>query len=317
MLRGAGPEFHSLPFNCRHSIICSPQMGRRLRSPIVTGGMGVAAIDGRRERESILGFVRALAVAGRRIGADMRAVGLLLLHGGLWPRVTVAAAIALVLVLTGEFRPSQRPHPPALPPEPLLATPKVDRLDAYARETAAADALAAPAADSGALDWSSASRRIATHTITGANGERIYAIRVSVPEGTPVRAAANGIVEFAGDAADGLGAKVVLGHGAVKTVYAHASDLRVKARQRVRKGQVIARSGQSGFAPSPRLYLALVSADPGVNPVGFFAGAVAGKAERCADAACDERVAPAKGGAIPVEPSRPAPLADFPARLSR
>jgi len=317
MLRGADLGFHSLPFNCRHSIICSPQMGRRLRSPIVAGGMGVAAIDGWRERELILGFVRNLAVAGRRVRADMRAVGLLLLHGGLWPRMAIAAAAALMLVLAGEFLPSQRPHPPALPPEPLLATPKVDRLDAYARETAAADALATPAADSGALDWSSASRRIATHTLTGANGERIYAIRVTLPEGTPVRAAADGTVEFAGDAADGLGAKVVLGHGAVKTVYAHASDLRVKARQRVRKGQVIARSGQSGFAPSPRLYLALVSADPGVDPVAFFAGAVSGKAERCTDVACDERVTPARGGADPLAPRQPAPAAEVPARLPR
>ncbi|MDQ2080418.1 M23 family metallopeptidase [Xanthobacteraceae bacterium Astr-EGSB] len=276
----------------------------------------MAAIDGRRERELILGIVRTLAVAERRVRADMRVVGRLLLHGGLWPRVAVAAAVALVLVLAGELLPSQRPHPPAPPPEPLLATPKVDRLDAYARETAAADALAAPATGSGALDWSSASRRIATHTLTGANGERIYAIRVTLPEGTPVRAAADGTVEFAGDAADGLGAKVVLGHGAVKTVYAHASDLRVKVRQRVRKGQVIARSGQSGFAPSPRLYLALVSADPGVDPVGFFAGAVSGKAEPCTNAACDDRT-PGRGGADPLAPRRPVPPAEVPASLPR
>jgi hypothetical protein len=281
------------------------------------GWVGVAAIDGRRERELILEYVRPLTVAGRRIGLGLRTLGLLLLHGGIWPSVAVAAGLAFVLVLAGELVSPPRPHSLKPPPEPLLATPKVDRLDAYARETVTADAIATPAADGDALDWSSASRRIATHTITGANGERIYAIRVTVPEGTPVRAAADGTVEFSGDAADGLGSKVVLGHGTVKTVYAHASDLRVKARQKVRKGQVIARSGQSGFAPSPRLYLALVSADPGVDPVAFFAGAVAGKAERCANAACNERNTPANGSANPLASPRLAPPAEVPARLPR
>jgi murein DD-endopeptidase MepM/ murein hydrolase activator NlpD len=249
---------------------------------------------------------RRIAIAGRRIRADLRLLGLLLLHGGIWPRMAIAAGVALMLVLMGEFISSQRPRPRTPPPEPLLATAKVDRLDAYAREAALADAVTVPTPDGSGLDWSSANRRIATHTLTGANGERIYAIRVTVQEGTPVRAAAGGIVEFAGDAADGLGAKVVLGHGAVKTVYAHASDLRVKARQRVRKGQVIARSGQSGFAPSPRLYLALVSADPGVDPVAFFAGAITGKAVRCADAGCDEPNTPADAGANPLASRRPA-----------
>jgi murein DD-endopeptidase MepM/ murein hydrolase activator NlpD len=280
--------------------------------------VGVAAIDGRREHDSITGSLRAPTRARRRLLAGVRAFGHLLLHGGSWPRIAVAAAVALAFALTGELVASKRSAPPAAPAEPLLATTKVDRLDAYARESAAADAVVPPVGpsmdDSGAFDWASASRRIATHTVTGAHGERTYVIRIIVPEGTLVRAAADGTVEFAGDAADGLGAKVVLRHGAVKSVYAHARELRVKARERVRKGQVIARSGQSGFVTSPRLYLALVSGDPEVDPVAFFAGAVAGKAERCADPMCDDRKAPAKTGSSALAPRQPVPPGEIPGR---
>jgi murein DD-endopeptidase MepM/ murein hydrolase activator NlpD len=278
--------------------------------------VGVAAIDGRREHNPIPDFLRTPTIAGRRLVASARAFGHLLLHGGSWPRIAVAAGVALAFALAGELVASKRPVLPATAPEPLLATAKVDRLDAYARESAAADALVPPMDDSGAFDWASASRRIATHTVTGAHGERTYVIRVTVPEGTPVRAAADGIVEFAGDAADGLGAKVVLRHGAVKTVYAHARELLVKAPARVRKGQTIARSGQSGFATSPRLYLALVSGDPDVDPVAFFTGSVAGKAERCADANCGERQGSAKASANSLAPRRTVPPAEVPVRPS-
>jgi murein DD-endopeptidase MepM/ murein hydrolase activator NlpD len=246
------------------------------------------------------------------MGAELRGLGHLLLDGGLWPRIAVAASVAVAFVAASEVA-SQRRSASRL--EPLLATAKVDRLDAYAREVKAAAAFAAPANEANDLDWSTASRRISTHSITGPNGERTYAIRISVPEGTPVRAAADGSVEFAGDAGDGLGAKVILSHGAVKTVYAHARDILVKERERARKGQVIARSGQSGFATSPRLYLALVSADPSVDPVAFFAGSVTGKAERCTEAACDERRSRAAGPTPGAR--RTSPPAEIPGRPSR
>jgi hypothetical protein len=281
-------------------------------------GVGVAAIDRRRVIHWI-GVAYPLLVDGWgvcRQGAYEFAQ--VLLHGGLWPRVIVAGVVASGVTLSSYLAQSaaRPPQPPAPKPAPVLTTAKVDRLDAYVRETQVADAVAPPRDESGVFDWSSASRRIATHTVTGANGEKTYAIRITVPEGTPVRAAADGVVEFAGDATDGLGNKVLLRHGAIATVYAHASEILVKERSRVRKGQVIAKSGQSGFATTPRLYLAIVSNDPGIDPIAFFAGAVAGKAgaaERCTDVRCDERKPAPKSGVSALAPRRPVPPAEVPA----
>jgi murein DD-endopeptidase MepM/ murein hydrolase activator NlpD len=280
--------------------------------------VGVAAIDQRRGLYWIREAYLLLAGTWKVCRKGAYEFAQMLLHGGLWPRVAVAGVVAAALTLSSYLAQSAARSPPA-PPAPVLTTAKVDRLDAYARETQVADALAPPQSESDVFDWSSASRRIATHTHTGANGEKTYAIRITVPEGTPVRAAADGVVEFAGDATDGLGNKVMLRHGAISTIYAHASEILVKERSRVRKGQVIAKSGQSGFATTPRLYLAIVSSDPGTDPIAFFSGAgavKAGAAERCADARCDERKPTAKSGVTALAPRRPVPPAEIPAARS-
>jgi murein DD-endopeptidase MepM/ murein hydrolase activator NlpD len=289
-------------------------------------GVGVAAIDLQRGMYWIrvaysLVVDTWLVAAWRFCRQGWHELVQALLHGGLWPRFTIASIVAAGVTLSSYLAqsavsPPQPPAPAPAPPALVLTTAKVDRLDAYVRETQVTDALAQPASESGVFDWSSASRRIATHTVTGANGEKTFAIRITVPEGTPVRAAADGVVEFAGDATDGLGNKVVLRHGAIGTVYAHVSEILVKDRSRVRKGQVIAKSGQSGFATTPRLYLAIVSSDPGTDPIAFFSGTTtagkAGAVERCTDARCDERKpAAAKNGVSFLTPRRPAPPAEI------
>jgi hypothetical protein len=289
------------------------RVGRRMKWV----GVSVAAIDRRRGIHWIGEAYPLLADAWGVCRQGSYDFAQVLLHGGLWPRVIVAGVVASGVTLSSYLAQSaaRPPQPPAPAPAPVSTTAKVDRLDAYARETQFAEAVAPSQDQSGVFDWSSASRRIATHTVTGANGEKTYAIRVTVPEGTPVRAAADGVVEFAGDATDGLGNKVVLRHGAIGTVYAHASEILVKERSRIRKGQVIARSGQSGFATTPRLYLAIVSSDPGADPIAFFSGAVAAKAgatERCTDARCDERKPAAKSGVTALAPRRPVPPAEVP-----
>ena len=228
--------------------------------------------------------------------------------------MAAAAAIAgLVTVSTYFVVTPARPKPAsAVAVVPAQTTAKVDRLDAYAREAREADLVVAPSADRSAVDWSSASRRIAIHDTINAKGEREYGIRISVPEGTPVRAAADGVVEFVGDDGDGHGNKVVLRHGAIATVYGHVSALYVRAKERVRKGQVIAKSGRSGLASSPRLYLALVASDTNIDPIEFFASTMKpsalASAAACASEPCNERRNPARTGPSPFAPRPPAAI---------
>lgn len=72
--------------------------------------------------------------------------------------------------------------------------------------------------------------------------------------GTPIRAAADGIVASSGQT-PAYGNLVKLNHGAgLETRYAHASKLLVKSGERVVKGQVIALVGSTGRSTGPHLH---------------------------------------------------------------
>ncbi|MGH7829604.1 MAG: M23 family metallopeptidase [Candidatus Binatia bacterium] len=74
------------------------------------------------------------------------------------------------------------------------------------------------------------------------------------PIGTPVRATADGVVDFAG-ASDGNGTAVVLNHGrGIATLYAHLSKTHVQKGDQVRRGDTIADVGNTGRSTSPHLH---------------------------------------------------------------
>ncbi len=74
------------------------------------------------------------------------------------------------------------------------------------------------------------------------------------PVGTPVYATGDGVVESAG-ISNGNGQAVVLNHGqGIVTQFAHLSKIQVKKGDRVRKGQQIAESGNTGKSTSPHLH---------------------------------------------------------------
>ncbi|HEX2148077.1 MAG TPA: LysM peptidoglycan-binding domain-containing M23 family metallopeptidase, partial [Pseudorhizobium sp.] len=78
-------------------------------------------------------------------------------------------------------------------------------------------------------------------------GSRNDGINISVPEGTPIKAAENGVVIYAGNGLKQLGNTVLVRHDDGKvTVYGHAGDLNVSRGQKVTRGQTIAKSGMSG-----------------------------------------------------------------------
>jgi murein DD-endopeptidase MepM/ murein hydrolase activator NlpD len=80
-------------------------------------------------------------------------------------------------------------------------------------------------------------------------------IDLAVAEGTPVRAACDGVVAYAGDRLRGYGNLIILRHdAALVTVYAHNRRLEVKEGDAVARGQVIAQSGQTGRASAPHLH---------------------------------------------------------------
>lgn len=107
----------------------------------------------------------------------------------------------------------------------------------------------------------------------GANveGNRNDGIDISVPEGTPIKAAENGVVIYAGNGLKELGNTVLLRHddGTV-TVYGHADALSVARGQKVQRGQTLATSGMSGNAKQPQVHFEVRKDAAPVNPMTFL-----------------------------------------------
>jgi len=97
-------------------------------------------------------------------------------------------------------------------------------------------------------------------------------IDLSAPRGTPIRAAARGVVTFAGHD-DGYGEMVELDHGyGYKTRYAHASRILVHRGQRVERGQEIAQVGQTGLTTGPNLHYEVLVKGHHVDPSAYLLG---------------------------------------------
>ena len=90
--------------------------------------------------------------------------------------------------------------------------------------------------------------------------------------GTPIHATGNGVIEFAGhDGGYGLAVKIKHGFG-YETVYAHLSKILVREGEKVKRGEVIAKSGTSGLSTGPHLHYEVHHNGIKVNPAGFFFG---------------------------------------------
>jgi murein DD-endopeptidase MepM/ murein hydrolase activator NlpD len=98
-------------------------------------------------------------------------------------------------------------------------------------------------------------------------------INIAVPEGTAVKAAEGGIVAYAGSELKGYGNLVLIKHpNGFVTAYANNGDLEVKRGETVKRGQTIAKSGQSGNVASPQLHFELRKGATPVDPTQYLAG---------------------------------------------
>lgn len=92
-------------------------------------------------------------------------------------------------------------------------------------------------------------------------------IDFAAPMGTPVRAAAGGVVYFAGWWG-GYGNVVIIDHGGGwATVYAHNSRFAVSAGQAVQAGQVVSYSGSTGLSTGPHVHFEVRKNGVPINPL--------------------------------------------------
>lgn len=95
-------------------------------------------------------------------------------------------------------------------------------------------------------------------------------IDIDAPYGTPVHAAANGVVVYAA-VESGYGREVTIDHGfGISTLYAHLSGFAVVPGQHVIRGQVIGYLGTSGLTTGPNLHYEVRINNVPVNPYKYL-----------------------------------------------
>ena len=89
--------------------------------------------------------------------------------------------------------------------------------------------------------------------------------------GTPVYAAADGVVELAGHSGGGYGIVVVLKHAfGYQTLYGHLSKILVREGAAVKRGALIAKSGRTGLVSGPHLHYEVRLNGVCRNPIDYF-----------------------------------------------
>lgn len=175
------------------------------------------------------------------------------------PASTAATAASAAPQPAASATPAPTPAPAT---KPVVAAPPTS--------SAPSDAMAAipqPAGRAGGLFMWPVNGKIISNFGPTANGLHNDGINIAAPRGTPVRAAENGVVVYAGNQLRGFGNLLLIRHAdGWVTAYAHNDTLLVKKGDQVKRGQVIARVGSTGNVSSPQLHFELRKGTEAVDP---------------------------------------------------
>lgn len=169
---------------------------------------------------------------------------------------------------TSQAAPQTAPQPAPMP----TATPSVKPLSTPSTSTAPnqPDAVAnipQPAGRTGGFFQWPVNGKIISGFGATSGGLHNDGINIAAPRGTPVHAAENGVVVYAGNQLRGFGNLVLIRHAdGWVTAYAHNDTLLVKKGQQVKRGDVIARVGSTGNVSTPQLHFELRKGTEAVDP---------------------------------------------------
>ncbi len=176
------------------------------------------------------------------------------------PVKTAASAAQPAKLVVVASAPAAEPKPTAIPKADPAPEPKTTAsIPKQEEETSSADK-----AD---FRWPARGRVISGYSGKGGN----EGINIAVPEGTPVKAAEGGTVAYAGSELKGYGNLVLIRHpNGYVSAYAHNGELKVKRGDTVKRGQVVANSGQTGNVSSPQLHFELRKGSAPVDPTPYL-----------------------------------------------
>lgn len=120
------------------------------------------------------------------------------------------------------------------------------------------------------LRWP-AKGRIVSAFGSNSGGKANDGIDISLPEGTSIKSAENGVVIYAGDGLKEFGKTVLIRHGnGLVTVYGNLQTINVKQGATVNRGQSLGLSGMSGNARQPQLHFEVRKDTSPVNPLKYL-----------------------------------------------
>jgi len=119
------------------------------------------------------------------------------------------------------------------------------------------------------------------YTITSSFGMRMHpifkerkmhlGIDLKAPKGTPVYATANGVVEKVKLNKSGYGKHIIIKHDdSYQSLYAQLSEVTVEEGQKIKKGDKIALTGNSGTSTAPHLHYEVIKDGKRIDPELYF-----------------------------------------------
>lgn len=207
--------------------------------------------------------VDAIVSANRLSGTTLRIGQKLVMPSGATRVATVSTKQDADKVVTASSNPVDKSIPDApksyVKPEKQLETVKLSTDEAAPSRTGIGD-----------FRWPARGRVIANFK-DKTNSGRNDGIDISVPEGTAVKAAENGVVVYAGNELEGYGNLILIRHSdGWVSAYAHNKTLEVKRGDEVQRGEIVARSGRTGDTTTPRLHFELRKDSTPVDPLKYL-----------------------------------------------
>jgi len=166
--------------------------------------------------------------------------------------------------------PSRAPHALALPGSaPHRAAPVPPRKPSM-KELASRSPPRSQRLSAQGFAWPLEGRILESYG-TGPAGTHNDGINIAARAGEPVRAAASGVVAYAGDALRGYGNLVLIKHRhGYMTAYAHNGRLLVRRGQAVKRGQEIATAGATGAVRAPQLHFEIRRGTHALDPIDYL-----------------------------------------------
>lgn len=130
--------------------------------------------------------------------------------------------------------------------------------------------IAAPTGFTGRFNWPVDGKLLSSFGSKG-GGKINDGLNIAVAKGTPIRAAADGVVAYSGDEIGVFGGLILLNHGdGWVTAYGHADKLNVTRGQKINAGDIIGLAGDSGYVQEPQLHFEIRKNRKPVNPVSHL-----------------------------------------------